>query len=147
EPVVAKDVADLGALLAGHHLGLVPLPRQLGPVGLGLTLGREIAAEAHRDRPGGDLGEAADDDQQVARGGAGGAGGEREGRREAVREPEDHVTHRTAAGEVLFAMSNAHGHGSILVDEPPSRIDTRAPCACSSSTPTRVRSTAAWSAG
>src|SRR5262249_14812277 len=110
QPVVAEDAPDLGALLRRHHLRLLHLAGELAAVGLGLALGSEVATEPHRDRAGRDLREPPDHDQEVAGRGADQAGGEGERGGEAVRHPEDEVTHDVAARDVTLRMLEADRH-------------------------------------
>src|SRR5207249_11284299 len=72
----------------------------LARIVLDVALARQVAAEPHRDRARGDLGQSRRDDQRRRIDGAGQAGGQREGDRQAVRQADDHTAHDQAGPEV-----------------------------------------------
>ena len=73
-----------------------------GDVVLGVSAGGEVAAEAHGDGAGGDLGQAGEDDDVGGGDGSGEAGGEGEGDGETVGEADDDVADGLGGLEVAF---------------------------------------------
>ena len=70
EAPALEDLADLFLLLGRDLVDLLVLAPELGAPRVGLALGGEVAAEAHRDRAGRELGDARDEDDARARDGA-----------------------------------------------------------------------------
>ncbi len=71
---------------------------------LGVSASGEVAAEAHGDRAGGDLGEAGEDDDAGGGDGSGESGGEGEWDGEAVGEADDDIADGLRGFEVAFNM-------------------------------------------
>src|SRR5206468_743769 len=110
EAVGLEKLHDLHRLQLGLLLDLELLALALVRVMLDVALARQIAAEPHRDRAGGDLGEAGGDNEGGRIDGAGESRGQRKGNRQAVREPDDGVSHDEAGGEVLLDVRRGR-HG------------------------------------
>jgi hypothetical protein len=107
-PYCWKDVHDF--LLFGVRLfdDLLFLAPALIKEVLGVTPGRQVAAQPHRDGTGGNFRQPGRDDN--VRGGqrAGDARGQRERHRQPIRHANHHVADGVAAGEMLFDVL----HGS-----------------------------------
>ena len=99
--VLLKDVVDFFFFVVRAINDLSFFALTFRDVVLGIATGGEIAAEAHGDGAGGDLGEAGYDDD-ASGGYSGEAGGEGEGNGEAVRESDDDVADSLAGLEVTF---------------------------------------------
>jgi hypothetical protein len=67
-----------------------------------IALGRQVAAQSHRDRPGGDLGQAGRDHDMTAGDGSGESGGQRKGHRQPIRPADDDIADCLAAREVFL---------------------------------------------
>ena len=100
--VLLEDLVDLFFFVLGALDDLALFAVALGDVVLGVSAGGEVAAEAHGDGAGGDLGESGEDDDVGGGDGSGEAGGEREGDGEAVGEADDDVAHGGGGLEVAF---------------------------------------------
>ena len=105
KPVIMEQLGHLDQLDLGNGLNLAPLALFLGRVVLGVALGGEVAPQAHRDRAGGDLGQAGGDDDPglVYRAGEPGRQRERDG--QAVRHPDHDVADELAGGEVALDVA------------------------------------------
>ena len=100
--VLLEDLVDLFFFVVGAFDDLALFALALGDVVLGVAAGGEVAAEAHGDGAGGDLGEAGEDDDVRGGDGSGETGGEGEGDGEAVGEADDDVANGFGGLEVTF---------------------------------------------
>ena len=103
-PVSLEDLLDLGGLDLGDGADLVHLARTLAPVVIGVAARSEVAAEPHRDRAGGDLGDAGGEDEARPRDRAGEPRREREGHRQPVGHPDHDVANERASPKVGLDM-------------------------------------------
>ena len=100
--ILLEDLVDLFFFVVGAVEDLALFALALGDVVLGVSAGGEVAAEAHGDGAGGDLGEAGEDDDVGGGDGSGEAGGEGEGDGEPVGEADDDVADGFGGLEVTF---------------------------------------------
>jgi hypothetical protein len=121
--VLLEDGVDLLFFVAGAFDDLALFSLALGDVVLGVAAGSEVAAEAHGDGAGGDLGQAGQYNDMGGRYGSGEASGEGEGNGEAVGEPDDDVANNGGGLEVAFYVGSlgrvedfVHG-GSLVPDD------------------------------
>lgn len=91
DAVLLEDLVDLFFFVAGTLDDLALFAMAFGDIVLGVSAGGEVAAETHRDGPGGDLGQTGQHHDAGGRYGSGEAGGEGEGDGEAVGETDDDV--------------------------------------------------------
>ena len=100
--VLLEDLVDLFFFVAGAFDDLALFAQAFGGVVLGVAAGGEIAAKAHGDGAGSDLGKAGEDDDVGGGDGSGESGGEGEGNGEAVGEADDDVANGLGGLEVSF---------------------------------------------
>ena len=114
--VLFEDLVDLFFFVAGALDDLALFSDLFRRVVFGVSLGREVAAEAHRDGAGSDFGEAGEDYDVGRRDGAGEAGGESEGDGKSVGEADDDVANGFGGLEVSFNVRvvSVRGVGNIL---------------------------------
>lgn len=102
--VLVEDLEDLLFLVVGALDDLALFAVAFGGVVLGVSASGEVAAEAHGDGAGGDLGQAGEDDEAGGADGSGEAGGEGKGDGEAVGEADHGIADDLAGVEVMLVV-------------------------------------------
>ena len=112
--ILLEDGVDLFLFVVGAVDDFALFALALGDVVLGVSAGGEVAAEAHGDGAGGDLGEAGEDDDVRGGDGSGETSGEGKGDGEAVGETDDDVAHGFGGLEVAFYVRGMWGGGNLM---------------------------------